>query len=156
MEHQNLILERKLICDFMGIEPKKSNMSAGEYFYSDLPFFSTRGSKDEVMTSICGYLNFEKDWKLLISVLAKIKELGYYINMDYLSTEGYISTSPYSDKIVLAKVYCKENPFVSNPPTPENPIYIPEYNDPMEALYNLILRFIRYYNNQGKQTILNP
>jgi hypothetical protein len=145
----NTIENNKLIRTFMGLQPKL--IAPDVYSYNDGVFFTSRGSLEQVSKSMDEYVKYHSDWNWLMDVLIKIKKLGYFIDMNYLSnTYGHIATSHYSGKTILAEISHKPNPRVSTPPTAENPIYINEFDDPKEALYNLIVRFIHWYNQQSK------
>ena len=93
-------------------------------------------------------LLYHSDWNWLMEVLEKIKNMGYFVKMNYLDKGGYIATDHYSTKTIIAEVNHKANPNVSNPPTAANPVFINEFDEPKEVLYNLILRFIKWYNQQ--------
>jgi hypothetical protein len=84
-----------------------------------------------------------------MEVVEKIKTMGYFVSMDYLGNSGYIPTN-YSSTERIAQVSHKPNPNVSNPPTSANPVFINEFDEQKEALYNLIVRFIKWYNEQNK------
>jgi|688.fasta_scaffold106141_6 hypothetical protein len=94
-------------------------------------------------------LQYHSDWNWLMEVVEKIKTMGYFVSMDYLGNSGYIPTN-YSSTERIAQVSHKPNPNVSNPPTSANPVFINEFDEPKEALYNLIVRFIKWYNEQNK------
>jgi hypothetical protein len=139
----NTIENNKLIAEFMGYEkivfPENSKY-LGQY---------TNPISKRVYS--ISELEYHSDWNWLMEVLSKIKKMGYFVDMNYLSnTYGHIATSHYSDKTIIAEISHKPNPSVSKPPTAENPIYINEYDEPKEALYNLIVRFINWYNQQSK------
>jgi hypothetical protein len=102
-----------------------------------------------------GALKFHTDWDWLMEVVEKIKSIGYFIDMSYLSDHGYIHNSIAFNYATYSTVVCNvssiPNPSQSYPPTAENPMYISEFNDPKEALYNLIIRFIKWYNKEQKK-----
>lgn len=97
-------------------------------------------------------MRFDTDWNWLIEVVEKIKKLDYSLNMQYLSCQGYIvSNKGYNainNHIEIAIVSSIPNKFASKPPTAENPIFVSEFDCPKEALYNLVLRFIKWYNEK--------
>jgi hypothetical protein len=99
-------------------------------------------------------LQYHSDWNWLMEVVEKIKSLDYRIKMNYLSCRGEIlSNKNYSsinNHIEVACVGSIPNKYVSNPPTAQNPMYVKEFNCPKEALYNLIVRFIKWYNENNK------
>ena len=95
-------------------------------------------------------LHYDTDYNLLIEVVEKIKKLGYKVKMELLSTNGYVykikDYNSIDNHIELASVGSIPNKYVSDPPTAEYPMFVAEFKCPKEALYNLLLRFIKWYN----------
>jgi hypothetical protein len=132
----------KLIAEFMGFQ----ETSIGWYDAEECLLFE----KDNTFDT----LKFDTDWNWIMKVIEKIESLDYSINMKYLSCYGgIISNKNYNsinNHIEVAYVGSIPNKYVSNPPTAQNPMYVKEFNCPKEALYNLIVRFIKWYNENNK------
>jgi len=126
----NTIENNKLIAEFMGFRFKGNNIN---------PYNETT-------------LKYHSDWNWLMEVAEKIKGMGYFIDMPYLSNHGYIHNSIAFNYATYSTVVCQvssiPNPSRSNPPTAQNPAEISEFTDPKEAMYNLVIRFIKWYNKE--------
>jgi len=124
----------KLMAEFMGFQ----KTSIGWYDAEEYLLFE----KDNTFDT----LKFDTDWNWLMAVLEKIKGLGYSIDIKYLSCYGGIMLN---NQIEVAYVGSIPNEYVSNPPTAEYPMYVNEFKCPKDALYNLIVRFIKWYNKNN-------
>jgi hypothetical protein len=136
---ENILENNRLIADFLGQKSDK-------YEFPQFGYMNTKG--DFITEFNDSQLKFHKDWNWLIEAAEKIKKLGYFIEWHFLHEEAYIMTS-HETRNIIAKVSSIPNKSASKPPTAENPAYVSEFNNPKEVLYNLVLRFIKYYNNQN-------
>ena len=132
----NTSKQNALIAEFMGLSYCTKHNYEGWY------------KNNEHNHRICSYdgLEYHKDWNLLIRVAEKIKSLGYFVDMKYLGTTYGSIKKSWDDMTELVHISDLPNPFVSNPPTALNPMFIHEFNDPKEAFYNLLFRFVKWYN----------
>ena len=142
---KNILENNKLIAEFMG----KKFMVLPD---TDEQCFELENSWDIIHSDDFivdnAIFSYHSNWNKLIEVLEKIKKLGYFIEWQFLSERAYIMTS-HETRNIIAKVSSIPNKSASKPPTAENPAYVSEFNNPKEVLYNLVLRFIKYYNNQN-------
>jgi len=132
---ENILENNRLIAEFMGL--KKDNPNTNWFYNAE----SGKYFKENE-------LEYHQNWNWLIEVAEKIKKLGYFIEWHFLHEEAYIMTS-HETRNIIAKVSSIPNKSASKPPTAQNPAYVSEFNNPKEVLYNLVLRFIKYYNNQN-------
>jgi hypothetical protein len=129
----------RLITEYMGIKPRL--IAPDLYGYSDLPFFSvTEHSPEKVMDSILGYVKYHKEWNWLMPVVEKIQKTHIIEFHTYNGAKVYEKGLSRKEILSISSI---PNPNVSNPPTPENPMFIPEFNNMMDLLYNLVIRFIK-------------
>ncbi|MFZ1704356.1 MAG: hypothetical protein WAT79_08410 [Saprospiraceae bacterium] len=139
----------RLLCDFMGIKPVVHGPNS--YSWRDGVFYSTHEeSSEKVMANVWIYIGERKvrDWNFLMEIVLKVRGLGYPIDINYGDLEGGIKENWYDlDRVV--SIGSVPNPCVSVPPTEENPVYVREFNDPKEALYNLLVRFVKWYNSKN-------
>jgi hypothetical protein len=141
MENNN-----KLIAQFMGNDTDEYGNDV--YVPKEMMF----NSKAKCMQGVFEFneCEFHTDWNWLMTVMEKIKQLNFTVNMQYLSCQGYIvSNKDYNaiyNHVEIASVSSIPNKYVSNPPTAQNPMFVSEFDCPKEALYNLVLRFIKWYN----------
>ena len=96
--------------------------------FINLNFYKSFWYKSNIATEkqICkeNNLQFHSDWNLLIEVVEKIESLGY--------------------RIEIVKHICRI--YLSNKET----IIISENTPKIEAVYNAVVEFIKWYNNQNK------
>jgi hypothetical protein len=149
----NNLENNKLIALFMGVTPRL--ISPDVYGYSDSPFISIiEGNPEKVMEGIAKYVKYDTDLNWLIEVAEKIEKIGYKIHMPLLSNYGYIvkaeGYSAVNNHVEVAYIRNIKNKYATNPPTAKNPAYVDEFTNHKEALYNLVLRFIKWYNENNK------
>ena len=110
----NTSKQNALIAEFMGLSYCTKHNYEGWY------------KNNEHNHRICSYdgLEYHKDWNLLIRVAEKIKSLGYFVDMKYLGTTYGSIKKSWDDMTELVHISDLPNPFVSNPPTALNPMFI--------------------------------
>ena len=127
MEAKELRIENnKMIMSFMGVKPKKHRDSP-QYYYSDLPFFSTNNTDEQkVIDSMAEYLKYDSDWNLLMPVVVECFDR-------------------YSDVHTNQDVFMADNQqFQLNDALLETNI---------ESLYKAVLEFIDWYNVRIKNSL---
>lgn len=134
----NTTENNRLIAEFMGVVPRLE--SPDIYWYSDGPFYSIRGSIDEVADGISKYAKYHTSWNWLMPVIEKIQETHIIEYHTYNGARVY-EKNPFRPEIL--SITSIPNPRASNPPTKENPRFILEFDNMLDMFYNLAVRFIK-------------
>ena len=76
------IENNKLIANFMGLVPKLE--APDIYSYKDAPYFSVRGTLEDVCESLYSYVKYSSSWDWIMPVVYKIKEVADHSSYDNL------------------------------------------------------------------------
>jgi hypothetical protein len=128
------ITDNKLIAEFMGYPKKQINkgiarLEENKYVWGQTYYYINGDWHRE------DYLLFHLDWNWLMKVVDKIESLGYISNQDSRICEG--SLKPIYYFRIFIKHYRGQNVGYS------------KANTRIEAVYNAIIEFIKYYNNEN-------
>lgn len=125
-----------LIAEFMGIKP--TQISSSLWGLSNMPFWSVIGNTPEkVMQDAADKFGFDTDWNKLMAVVIQINstdDIKYNNSGTYKVTIG--SDYVWIDQPIGDRIYFSGNDFTDR----ENPLF--------EKVYNGVVKFIKWYNNQ--------
>lgn len=117
----------KIIAEFMGLFDKIIT-AENLYSWSDAPFFyTTEYNKEKVINNISKYSKYHSDWNWLMKVVEKIEVLGY--NFQITSKDATVLQNH-------AAIY-------------QSLIYRIDGTTKIQATYQTILEFIKWYNLQN-------
>ena len=125
--NKKAIEKNKLILEFMGFRPQMQGPD--RYHWNDAPFFyCTKGTPEEVLEGVAGYVKYDKSIDALLHILDKIeKEHGYVLVMSL--TYSYWT---HTDN--------EPNPFFDDYGGYEN----------VSNIYEQVVRMIEFLNNKNK------
>jgi len=116
----------RLIAEFMGVKP--SLYAHGHYVYSDMPWFSVRHDNfEDTMDSIAEYVKYHKKWDWLMPVVERIEGIGFPV--DIFGRAVSIHKQDGESVIDLSGV---------------------SYENKMSTVYNAVVLFIMWYNENQK------
>ncbi len=136
MTKEEILQGNALILEFMNIKP--TQVASNDYFWSDLPFYSIHEyTSEKVMNGIIEYAKYHSDWNWLMDIWEKINSMNASIS---INSANVCITTHVIDHILQDDSYHKYYFFK---PSGDN-------YTPIEALWNAVIDFIKWYNKQNK------